>query len=593
MLRPPFGWVRQGVREREVSGSGIRRRTTASSYHVELQAAAVASRAQSCCRVPGGVRLDQVADRRPARSGRRRAARRRVRDRLRQHSLRTCRRTNVAERDNDTGEAELTGLGQLLVGFRVPEGTSAPAGFPSDATDVIFSASPTYAAELEALFPTGPGERWTGYISTAKRFDPDELADRVTGFRPEFGLPGGFEGPFGWRLVAGFRPLGDAGQAGKPVDCQDGGHVCADSPPNDPPRFPANLQTPVSDFGFSPAVGSTTPAGEHGRARLPAPLHRRREPRRAGCGAQRDHRRTGDQRDAAGRDAAHRARDHRGGGARPGAAGDAAWDLRRDAQSRRRIASGGALEHGDAHRHAAAAARAAGRPRPGRRPRPVRPLRRHAAGCLRRRQRRLCRALSPDLGDDERRLGRRRPRTDHRLDAHQGPAAWRPRRTEMRRMPRATDAHGEALDGRPQAAARQDAASRHRFHRQAHAAGSSARRSNSRSAATAARAATSSASPGARSRPSAGASRSATRAPLRGARPRPRAGRDRRQSAVRARSRRFSARWTSRLTPIRPSTTIRSIVASTLTSAGTPWRVAPKMNSGNVCVWPALNDVIT
>ena len=23
------------------------------------------------------------------------------------------------------------------------------------------------------------------------------------------------------------------------------------------------------------------------------------------------------------------------------------------------------------------------------------------------------------------------------------------------------------------------------------------------------------------------------------------------------------------------------------------WRVAPKMNSGNVCVWPALNDVIT
>ena len=34
-------------------------------------------------------------------------------------------------------------------------------------------------------------------------------------------------------------------------------------------------------------------------------------------------------------------------------------------------------------------------------------------------------------------------------------------------------------------------------------------------------------------------------------------------------------------------------VASTLTSAGTPWRVAPKMNSGNVCVWPALKIVIT
>ena len=34
-------------------------------------------------------------------------------------------------------------------------------------------------------------------------------------------------------------------------------------------------------------------------------------------------------------------------------------------------------------------------------------------------------------------------------------------------------------------------------------------------------------------------------------------------------------------------------LASTLTSGGTPWRVAPKMNSGNVTVWPALNDVMT
>ena len=36
-----------------------------------------------------------------------------------------------------------------------------------------------------------------------------------------------------------------------------------------------------------------------------------------------------------------------------------------------------------------------------------------------------------------------------------------------------------------------------------------------------------------------------------------------------------------------------SAEASTLTSGGTPWRVAPKMNSGNVWVWPALKLVIT
>ena len=176
----------------------------------------------------------------------------------------TCRRTNVAERDNSTGDAEQNGLGQLLVGFRVPEGTSAPAGFPSDAADVIFSVSPSYSAELERLFPTGEGERWAGYVSTAKRFDRDEPADRVTGFRPEFGLPptpGGFDGPFGWRLVAGVRELGSADDAGKPVECASG-FRCADSPPNDPPRFPPNLQTPVSDFGFPAAAGANAPAGE-------------------------------------------------------------------------------------------------------------------------------------------------------------------------------------------------------------------------------------------------------------------------------------------------------------------------------------------
>ena len=65
------------------------------------------------------------------------------------------------------------------------------------------------------------------------------------------------------------------------------------------------------------------------------------------------------------------------------------------------------------------------------------------------------------------------------------------------------------------------------------------------------------------------------------------------QPSVRTRSRRASDFCTITLRPIRTSTAISSIVASTFTSAGTPWRVAPKMNSGNVCVWPALNDVIT
>ena len=65
------------------------------------------------------------------------------------------------------------------------------------------------------------------------------------------------------------------------------------------------------------------------------------------------------------------------------------------------------------------------------------------------------------------------------------------------------------------------------------------------------------------------------------------------QPSVRMRSRRASDFCTITLRPIRTRTAISSIVASTFTSAGTPWRVAPKMNSGNVWVWPALNDVMT
>jgi hypothetical protein len=181
-----------------------------------------------------------------------------------------CRVANIAERDNGTGDAEATGLGQLLVGFRVPEGTTAPESFPSDAQDVSFTANAGYTAALESLFPTGDGERWAGYISSAKSFDPGVPADRVTGFRPEFGLParpGGFEGPFPWRLVVGFRQLANVGQAGNPVNCNQS--FCADAPRNDPPVFPANLQAPVSDFGFLAAPGATVQAGSTATVAFP------------------------------------------------------------------------------------------------------------------------------------------------------------------------------------------------------------------------------------------------------------------------------------------------------------------------------------
>ena len=58
-------------------------------------------------------------------------------------------------------------------------------------------------------------------------------------------------------------------------------------------------------------------------------------------------------------------------------------------------------------------------------------------------------------------------------------------------------------------------------------------------------------------------------------------------------SRRAARRCQARLANIIAITTTSSIVASTLTFGGTPWREAPKMKSGKVLVWPAVNCVTT
>jgi hypothetical protein len=171
----------------------------------------------------------------------------------------SCHPGNVAEQDSARADAESSGLGQLLVGFRVPLGTGAPDSFTSDAQDATFSRSATYTQELARLVPPPAGQQWVGYISTAKTFNPSVAADQQTGFRPEFTLPpqsGGepFRGPLPWRLVAGFRPLNNVGEAGNPVTCT-GFNFCIDSPQN-----PAtSLSNPVSDFGVLPAAGVTAP----------------------------------------------------------------------------------------------------------------------------------------------------------------------------------------------------------------------------------------------------------------------------------------------------------------------------------------------
>jgi hypothetical protein len=188
-----------------------------------------------------------------------------------------CNQTNVAETDQDRVDAASAGLGQLLVGFRVPDGTGAPASFLSDGQDVSFARDAGYTQILTTRFPPGAGEHWEGYLSTVKSFDPDVTSDAKTAFHPEFTLPSPadgtpFTGPLPWRMVVGFRTLDSAGQASEPITCtavlDPKPTLCADSPRSN--RIPIDLLAPVSDFGV--LAGSDTTAPQTTTARVSFPI---------------------------------------------------------------------------------------------------------------------------------------------------------------------------------------------------------------------------------------------------------------------------------------------------------------------------------
>ena len=104
--------------------------------------------------------------------------------------------------------------GQLLVGYRIPIGVSAPATIATSVPSVddngaaitvplTLTQSPSYSAGLTAILPPPAGTAWVGYASDFKEYKQNG-AQTVT-ITPTFGLPDGFAGPFTWRTVVGYR----------------------------------------------------------------------------------------------------------------------------------------------------------------------------------------------------------------------------------------------------------------------------------------------------------------------------------------------------------------------------------------------------
>ena len=130
---------------------------------------------------------------------------------------------------------------QLLVAYRVPVGTAAPASFTSTASVPVagkvltFTRSASYGDELDEVLPPANGQEWIGYLSSAFEYAYDagqswpdqDVAQQLT-VAPEFGLPQGpdgepFTGPFAYRVIAGWRRSNESGAAStlstRPVRC--------------------------------------------------------------------------------------------------------------------------------------------------------------------------------------------------------------------------------------------------------------------------------------------------------------------------------------------------------------------------------------
>jgi hypothetical protein len=172
--------------------------------------------------------------------------------------------SNTAENDNGQDiilNPPLAGNAQLMVGFRVPDGTTAPASFQNSDGRVSFAASPGYTAALTAEYVPIAGFHWVGYLSTGVQLDGSNAANFLITINPEFGLNGiggaPFTGPFRWRAVIGSRLISDSVPGSSPIDCPVGSTACFDSPPPSTTSGRATLghlaaTVTVSDFSVRP-----------------------------------------------------------------------------------------------------------------------------------------------------------------------------------------------------------------------------------------------------------------------------------------------------------------------------------------------------
>jgi hypothetical protein len=169
---------------------------------------------------------------------------------------------------NSNDDAQGDNSVQVLLGYRVPAGSSGPVTFPgtSEAGTLTMSQSASYTAELQRLAPAPAGQHWVGYISNAFAYNPTTDGTNAdhhrVAFAVDFDLPrsadgGPFTGPFPWQMVAGMRAnqFGGGVDPARAVDCGASltaltadDTICADQPA--PGDIAAQPTVPTRDLGI-------------------------------------------------------------------------------------------------------------------------------------------------------------------------------------------------------------------------------------------------------------------------------------------------------------------------------------------------------
>ena len=103
--------------------------------------------------------------------------------------------SNTAENDNGQdaiSDPPLPANGQLLVGFRVPDGTTAPGELPEHGRAPELCLEPGLYQRADRRVPArSPGSTGWGTSRSGFTFDGTTAANFLFTFNPEFGLPPG------------------------------------------------------------------------------------------------------------------------------------------------------------------------------------------------------------------------------------------------------------------------------------------------------------------------------------------------------------------------------------------------------------------